>query len=78
MDAAHSMDIPPVMFMASDHENAKATVASLLRDIGFDALDAGDLSKARLLEPFGMVWINQALFRDKGRKWAFAARDLPA
>jgi hypothetical protein len=34
---------------------------------------AGDITKARLLEPFGMVWINQALFRGKGRAWAFAA-----
>ncbi len=28
-----------------------------------------------LLEPFGMVWINQALMRGKGRMWAFAAID---
>jgi hypothetical protein len=27
----------------------------------------------RILEPFGMVWINQALFRGKGRNWAFVA-----
>ncbi|MBD3788646.1 MAG: NAD(P)-binding domain-containing protein, partial [Sphingomonadales bacterium] len=48
----------PVMFMAGDHEPAKAQVAQILTDLGFAALDAGDLTKARLLEPFGMVWIN--------------------
>ena len=48
-------------------------MAALLRDLGFDPHDAGDLTKARLLEPFGMVWINQALIRGKGRDWAFAA-----
>jgi predicted dinucleotide-binding enzyme len=63
----------PVMFMAGDSEGAKQRVAGLLTDLGFEPLDAGGLVKARLLEPFGMVWINQALFRGKGRNWAFAA-----
>lgn len=63
----------PVMFMAGNDAPAKADVALLLRDLGFDPLDAGDITKARLLEPFAMVWINQALARGKGRDWAFAA-----
>jgi len=63
----------PVMFMAGDSAEAKSSVATVLADLGFEPLDAGDLAKARLLEPFGMVWINQALFRGKGRTWAFAA-----
>lgn len=62
----------PMQFMAGDDAAAKAQVAVLLHDLGFDALDAGDITKARLVEPFGMVWINQALFRGKGRNWAFA------
>jgi len=49
------------------------TVDCYMTDLGFEALDAGDITKARLLEPFGMVWINQALMRGKGRNWAFAA-----
>jgi len=40
--------------------------------LGFKPLDAGDITKARLLEPFGMVWINQAIMRGKGRDWAFS------
>ncbi|AZL58730.1 dinucleotide-binding enzyme [Tabrizicola piscis] len=63
----------PVMFMAGNDVGAKALVGQMLADLGFDALDAGDITKARLLEPFGMVWINQALMRGKGRMWAFAA-----
>jgi len=63
----------PAMFMAGDDEEAKRTVAGLLADIGFEPLDAGPLHRARLLEPFAMVWINQALMRGKGRDWAFAA-----
>lgn len=63
----------PAMIMAGDSDAAKAAVAALLADLGFQPLDAGDITKSRLLEPFGMVWINQALFRGKGRNWAFAA-----
>lgn len=63
----------PAMLMAGDSDTAKAQVARLLADLGFEPLDAGDITKSRLLEPFGMVWINQALFRGKGRTWAFAA-----
>jgi predicted dinucleotide-binding enzyme len=63
----------PAMFMAGNDVAAKATVSAMLKDLGFDALDAGDLSKARLLEPYAMVWINQALIQGKGRDWAFAA-----
>lgn len=63
----------PVMFMAGNDDGAKAVTAGLLGDLGFDPLDAGPISAARLLEPFGMMWIHQALLRGKGRDWAFAA-----
>ncbi len=63
----------PAMVMAGNDDAAKAQVAAVLTDLGFDPLDAGDITKSRLLEPFAMVWINQALFRGKGRNWAFAA-----
>jgi predicted dinucleotide-binding enzyme len=62
----------PVMFMAGNDEIAKTKVGQMLTDLGFEALDAGDITKARLLEPFGMVWINQALMRGRGRNWAFS------
>lgn len=63
----------PAQFMAGDDEAAKAAVSILLRDLGFEPLDAGALIRARLLEPLAMVWINQALLRGKGRNWALAA-----
>jgi predicted dinucleotide-binding enzyme len=63
----------PVMFMAGNDQAAKADVATLLVDLGFEPLDAGDITRSRLLEPFAMVWINQALLRGKGRQWALAA-----
>jgi predicted dinucleotide-binding enzyme len=63
----------PVMFMAGNDASAKQQAAALLEALGFEALDAGDITKSRILEPLAMVWINQALFRGKGRNWAFAA-----
>lgn len=63
----------PVMFMAGNDAGAKGAVGTMLTELGFEALDAGDITRARLLEPFGMVWINQAILRGKGRNWAFAA-----
>lgn len=63
----------PVMFMAGNDADAKTQVAVLLRELGFDPLDAGDITRSRLLEPFALLWINQALARGKGRGWAFAA-----
>lgn len=63
----------PVMFMAGDDAAAKAAVARVLTDLGFAALEAGDITKSRLLEPLAMIWINQALYRGLGSDWAFAA-----
>jgi predicted dinucleotide-binding enzyme len=62
---------------AGDDTAAKDAVADLIRDPGFGPCDAGGLVQARLLEPFGMVWINQAMPRGKGRDWAFAAVKAP-
>jgi predicted dinucleotide-binding enzyme len=62
----------PVVFMAGDDAGAKTATAELLGDLGFEALDAGAITKSRLLEPFGMVWINQSIIRGLGRDWAFS------
>ncbi len=50
----------PVMFVAGDDAAAKPTVLRLVTDAGFDAIDAGGLRAARLLEPFAMLWIELA------------------
>lgn len=64
---------PPVQLLAGDDAAARQTVAGLLSDLGFEPLDAGGLSRARLLEPFALVWINQAMAQGRGRDWAFSA-----
>ena len=42
-------------FVAGDDDAAKKTVLDLARGIGFDAVDAGPLTNARLLEPLGFL-----------------------
>ena len=62
----------PVMFYAGDDAGKKAAVAALPGDLGFEPVDAGPLSNARLLEPYAMLWIDLALKRGQGRDFAFA------
>lgn len=64
--------VPPVMFVAGDDAAKKPGVLGLARDLGFEAVDAGPLRAARLLEPYAMLWIDQALNRGAGRDFAFA------
>jgi predicted dinucleotide-binding enzyme len=71
MTQGHAFATPPVMFLAGDDDAAKRTVGVLVGELGFEPLDAGGLKQARILEPFAMVWINQALARGFGRDWAF-------
>jgi hypothetical protein len=40
--------------------------------LGFEAVDACPLRIARLLEAYGMLWIDQALNRGRGQSVAFA------
>ena len=49
-----AVDAQPVtVFAAGDDAAAKQQVMQMARDIGFDAVDAGPLQNARLLEPLG-------------------------
>lgn len=59
------------MFICGDDGAAKATVAGLARELGFDPIDVGPLRQARLLEPLAMLWISMALFHGHGPNIAF-------
>nr|WP_156686724.1 NAD(P)-binding domain-containing protein [Mycobacterium sp. Marseille-P9652] len=60
----------PVMFLCGD-DGAKAACAGLVSELGFETVDAGDLAVARLLEPYGLLWIHLALRRGLGPNFAF-------
>jgi predicted dinucleotide-binding enzyme len=62
---------PPVMFVAGDDKAAKPLVLQLVSDAGFEAIDAGKLHAARLIEPLAMLWIEQGRFRGMGSDFAF-------
>ena len=59
------------MFYCGDDAGAKKTVAGLIDELGFEALDAGPLKQARLLEPFALLWITLALKYGYGREIGF-------
>jgi predicted dinucleotide-binding enzyme len=62
----------PVMFVCGDDQAAKPAVLQLVEELGFDAVDAGELKVARLLEPLAMLWIHLAMRQGLGREIAFA------
>jgi len=73
---APSMDHPqfpgaPVMFVCGDDEAAKQVTSDLVTQLGFEVVDAGDLTLARLLEPYALIWIHLALRRGFGTDWGF-------
>jgi 8-hydroxy-5-deazaflavin:NADPH oxidoreductase len=61
-----------VMFYCGDDAGAKGMVKPLVDDLGFESVDAGPLSQARLLEPLALLWISLALVHGQGREIAFS------
>ena len=61
-----------VMFVAGDDQAAKGVVLDLASAIGFEAVDAGPLKIARLLEPLAVLWIHCAYRQGLTRDYAFA------
>jgi 8-hydroxy-5-deazaflavin:NADPH oxidoreductase len=56
----------PAMFIAGDDAEARQLAATLAVDAGFEAIDAGPLRAARLLEPLALLWIELARRRGLG------------
>jgi predicted dinucleotide-binding enzyme len=71
MDTGRLGDQPLTAFVAGDDANAKAGVLQLAREIGFDAVDAGPLRNARLLEPFGYLNIQLGYVQKMGNQIGF-------
>jgi predicted dinucleotide-binding enzyme len=59
------------MFVAGDDATKKPLVLDLVASVGFEAIDFGALSGARLLEPLALAWIRMA-YGGLGRDFAFA------
>ena len=57
-------------FIASDDQNAKATVLKLAQNAGFDPVDAGPLKNARYIEPLAYLNIQFGYMLDRGTQIA--------
>lgn len=71
MANAHYGNNEVTMCIAGDDTAAKSTVIKLAQELGFEAIDAGPLMNARLLEPFAMLWIYLAIRQGFGPDIAF-------
>jgi predicted dinucleotide-binding enzyme len=61
----------PVMFVCGDDDEARSVTAGLVNELGFETVDIGELTLARLLEPYGLLWIHLALRRGFGTNFGF-------
>ena len=61
----------PDLLYCSDDEDAKEIAARLIRDVGFDPVDAGPLRIARYMEPFALLVAQLAYEGDDGPALAY-------
>ncbi|HET9939911.1 MAG TPA: NADPH-dependent F420 reductase [Candidatus Eisenbacteria bacterium] len=61
----------PSLAYCGDHEHAKTVAATLIRDVGFDPVDAGPLKIARYMEPFTLLIAQLAYEGEKGPELAY-------
>jgi predicted dinucleotide-binding enzyme len=69
-NASYPPDPIAMLYCGNDAE-AKQIAGQLAAELGFEAIDAGRLEVARLLEPFARLWIHLALHQGFGREFAF-------
>jgi 8-hydroxy-5-deazaflavin:NADPH oxidoreductase len=63
--------IRPALVYCGDDEGAKEVAAGLIRDVGFDPVDAGPLRIARYSEPFSLLIAQLAYEGDQGPELAY-------
>ena len=60
MDRRDPSVSPATLFIATDHDDARAAAIDLATALGWEVHDAGPLRSARLTEPLAMLWIEHA------------------
>ena len=66
----------PSLMYCGDDQDAKDVAAILIRDVGFEPVDAGPLRIARYLEPFSLAMAQLAYERDEGPEIAYRIERL--
>jgi len=64
---------PPTMFIAGDDAQARADVARLLAEVGWQVEDLGKATAARAIEPLAMLWCIPGFLRND---WVHAFKML--
>jgi predicted dinucleotide-binding enzyme len=64
----------PNLMYCGDNRKAKEIAARLIRDVGFEAIDAGPLYLARYMEPFALLMAQLAYEGDRGPALAYQLR----
>ena len=59
------------LFYCGDDAEAKKVIGQLAAELGFNPVDAGPLTQARVLEPFALLWISLAFRQGFGFHWGF-------
>ena len=68
----------PSLVYSGDDRGAKKIAAGLIRDVGFDPVDAGPLRIARYTEPFTLLMAQLAYEGDEGPKLAYRFERMKA
>ncbi|HKO23054.1 MAG TPA: NADPH-dependent F420 reductase [Candidatus Eisenbacteria bacterium] len=68
---ARAKEARPSLAYCGDSERAKKVAAELIRDVGFDPVDAGPLKIARYMEPFTLLIAQLAYEGEKGPELAY-------
>jgi len=61
---------PPDMWIAGNDSGAKGKITEFLKSLGWDVIDAGDITASRLLEPMCILWVKYG-FMNKSWNHAF-------
>ncbi len=69
--AAHDRATRPSLVYCGDDAAAKAVAAALIRDVGFEPVDAGPLQVARYTEPFALLIAQLAYEGEDGPELAY-------
>jgi 8-hydroxy-5-deazaflavin:NADPH oxidoreductase len=69
--AARGSAAPPSLVYCGDDEEANGVAAGLIRDVGFEPVDAGPLQSARFTEPFALLVARLAYEGDGGPALAY-------
>ena len=64
---------PPDMFICGDRDDAKASVAGIVKDFGWNVVDLGGIESSRYLEAMCLVWVLSAM---RGGTWRQAFKLL--